>query len=588
MENKQHDSLPEFDAKYIDQLFSTNNPVKKKATPKAAEPEKPKPSAPKTPKKPKPSTPKAPEKPIEPADTAVSAPGTRPINRVVILIAAVCLLVGFFLGRLTLPTPKPGLPTQPSPDGISTYPNNPDIAVDYASMSTEQLVNIAVRISELSSYGSPVSSTTLPSEVYRNLRLEHPVLAELEQRPDAITELHSKATTSAVSTEIYAANALASYYSRNQTDGPDIDPGISVTPAAACQWIQSEDEYVTIYEFTEAPKVTYRQVPGLLGSESRTQFDFDGAVFLLEGQETFSKGQPNFWFCVELKDNAYAVLSEYPQPRIARQDLLLGPNNDSWTSIRRYENGWFVYGYTSKAAELSFSFKPSNKVSLHGVTMTAFPDWESITTRVVAETALKCELFLVDLDALNPDRNITEYPLIVELLSREDGITQLLRLSAGRGITQLPYMFQHLMSEKEKEAMQILSAGAGYIDAVPLSGAPLVENEDGIVVDFLSGYYVRKTPIDLRSIPLSEMNCWIYVPLSNGGQLLWQSGWTLDAKLPNDDPIGVWDLYDSSNNQLTGWIVSGKLTEPETIWLQLTKAGPLLEKLDVKPVLLES
>ena len=52
MENKQHDSLPEFDAKYIDQLFSANNPVKKKATPKAAAPEKPKPSAPKTPKKP--------------------------------------------------------------------------------------------------------------------------------------------------------------------------------------------------------------------------------------------------------------------------------------------------------------------------------------------------------------------------------------------------------------------------------------------------------------------------------------------------------------------------------------------------------
>lgn len=583
MENKQHDSLPEFDAKYIDQLFSANNPVKKKATPKAAEPEKPKPSAPKTQKKPKPSTPKAPEKPKEPADTAVSAPGTRPANRVVILIAAVCLLVGFFLGRISLPAAEPAPNTKPSGNIATGNHSSNDIATDYASMSTQELIRRAVQIPDLSGYGNPFVNTVLTMDSYASLKLNFPVLEELERRPGALTELNSFSNAATVMAEKYAADALIDYYSTYLVMNTD-----PVTPAAACQWIQSDDDYVTVYEFTEAPTVTYRQVIGNLVSGTCTQFDFDGAFFQVEGQENFAKGQPNFWFCVELKDNAYAVLSEYPQPRIARQDLLLGPNNDSWTSIRRYENGWFVYGYTSKAAELSFFFKPSNNVSLHCVTMTAFPDGESITSRVVAETALKCELFLVDLDALNPGRNITEYPLIVELLSREDGITQLLRLSAGRGITQLPYMFQHLMSEKEKEAMQILSAGAGYIDAVPLSGAPLVETEDGIVVDFLSGYYVRKTPIDLWSIPLSEMNCWIYVPLSNGGQLLWQSGWTLDAKLPNDDPIGVWDLYDSSNNQLTGWIVSGKLTEPETIWLQLTKAGPLLEKLDVKPVLLES
>lgn len=575
MGNPRRDPLPDFDTSYIDQLLSASNPSVKKETPRQpAAPTTPKPAKPVTPAKPvKPAEPTEPEEPFFPEENK------RPVIYLLLLTAVVCLLAGFFLGRWTVKA-------NPDPDGTLGIYNSggtdPGIAEDYTAMSTEQLVNIAVRISELSSYGSPVASTTLPLDVYRNLRLENPVLTELEQRPDAITELQAFTSRVSLAQHRFAANALISYYSRYQSDGPDIDPGISVTPAAACQWVQSEDEYVTIYEFTEAPNVTYGQVAGLLGSESRTQFDFGGAVFLLDGQEIFSKGQPNFWFCVELKDNAYAVLSEYPQPQIAKKELLLGPNDGSWTSIRRYENGWFVYGYTAKATELSFFFQPSDDDGLHCVTMTAFPDWELITTRSVAETALTCELFLIDLESLNPDRNIAEYPLMVDLLSRENGITYLLQFAAGEGSSKLFSMpaLRNQMTDAELAALEVLTGQTNYMNAFIHQTPLLMETPNGIQPSNPADYHVKSIPLSLQNIPLSEMNCWIYVALSSGAQTLYQSSWDLEAKLPPGHTVGVWKLYDS-NNQLTGWIVSGKLTESDMIWLRLVNGNTLLQKKDV-------
>ena len=574
MENKQHDSLPEFDAKYIDQLFSANNPVKKKATPKAAAPEKPKPSAPKTPKKPKPSTPKAPEKTIESAETADPVSGTRPANRVVVLIAAVCLLVGFFLGRLTQPTPQPGLPTQPSPDGISTYPNNPDIAVDYASMSTEQLVSIAVRISELSSYGSPVSSTTLPSEVYRNLRLEHPVLAELEQRPDAITELHSKATTSAVSTEIYAANALASYYTlldnlpSTAADGP---------------WKVAEDEYVTIYEYTEAPKVSFTSTD----QNNCTIFEFDGDSYLLTGNDLMSsnQGEPNFWFRIERQPDFISIPQGQSRPSLSISNLD-GSNSTSgtWAKIQHYDKGWFVYGHAKKPIHVSFDFATSAAAASyqHYVTLTAFPDWELGITQTVAETILKCKELIGDLATYNPDYDLAGYPLIRELLSREDGLTYLLRAAAGERASQLVNMpvFRDRMTDTELVALKILSGQSDYIHAFRSETPLLTETPTGIRVNSIYGERVGSTPSSLKNIPLSEMNCWIHVSLNEGALPLWQRNWVLEAKTSPGHTIGVWELYDSYN-QLTGWIVSGKLTESDMVWLRLLKGSAVLAKADV-------
>jgi hypothetical protein len=426
----------------------------------------------------------------------------------------------------------------------------------------------------------------LPPEVYRNLRLEHPVLAELEQRPDAISELQAFTSRLSLAKHLFAAKALISYYNKYPSGGPNIDPGISVTPA--CQWLVSEDDLVAIYEYTESPDITFNYSTG--GSSAWTELDFGGAVYLMEGHETWSQGEPNFWFRVELKDNVQDILSRNPQPRLGVKNLSAGTNNGPWTKIRRYEGGWFVYGYTSKATELSFSFSPDKADDgLHVVTMTAFPNWESIATRVVAETVLLCEDLVCALESNNLEQDIARYPLIRELLSREDCITYLLQFAAGEGSSKLFSMpaLRNQMTDAELAALEVLTGQTNYMNAFIHQTPLLTETPNGIQPSNPADYHVSSTPLSLRNIPLSEMNCWIYVSLSSGAQTLYQSSWDLEAKLPPGHTVGVWKLYDS-NNQLTGWIVSGKLTESDMIWLRLVKGNTLLQKTDVDYRLPES
>jgi hypothetical protein len=76
------------------------------------------------------------------------------------------------------------------------------------------------------------------------------------------------------------------------------------------------------------------------------------------------------------------------------------------------------------------------------------------------------------------------------------------------------------------------------------------------------------------------MNCWIHVSLNEGALPLWQRNWVLEAKTSPGHTIGVWELY-NDYNQLTGWIVSGKLTESDMVWLRLLKGSAVLAKADV-------
>ena len=199
MEKDRRDSSPEFDVAYINQLFSSQKADSKPETPSP------------TPNKPEPKPAKEKTKPVY-ASPAKKRPG----KATLLLTAGICLLLGFFLGRLSLPNPEPApgtsTPSQTLGGMDSVTTGNPGIAVDYASMSTQELANIAVKISSLSYFGSPTASSILTPDTYGVLSRINPVLTELEQRPDAVSVLGSLAKPGTEDYVLYAANALIGYY----------------------------------------------------------------------------------------------------------------------------------------------------------------------------------------------------------------------------------------------------------------------------------------------------------------------------------------------------------------------------------------
>ena len=160
----------EIDAAYIDQLLSAPVVPKKEPEPQP-EPE-----------------------PVVSEPPAPAEPAAKPFPKPLLLLIAIALLgVGFLLGWLargdrevqgaastntstTAPTYDFGyIYTEPSTDS--------GIAVDYASMSTKQLTDIAIEIPELISFAGVADYLHLTVQSYETLKSKYPVLGELEQRP---------------------------------------------------------------------------------------------------------------------------------------------------------------------------------------------------------------------------------------------------------------------------------------------------------------------------------------------------------------------------------------------------------------------
>ena len=312
--------------------------------------------------------------------------------------------------------------------------------------------------------------------------------------------------------------------------------------------------------------------------------DFDGTQFLLNsGTGLLHNKAPNFWFRVELKANAEQILEAHPSPRPTYA------SNGSWVEIYRYSNGWFVCGYAEKLTEISFSFDPRPTSStLHQISLVAFPNSIGELTYNLAKNLHEHTSLLVDLFQYNGNRDLSHYPPFAELLSREDAITTLLQLSAkDQSLSHLLYynVFMERMTDAEKAAKDIIINQSGYFTATPLSAPAIVETDNGRVMNGFEGCHVSNVPSNLQNIPLSSMNCWIYVPLTEGGQILRQAGWKLEA-YAGSTKLGAWILYDSSTNRQVGWIVSGTVPDDSAVWLKLTQSSATLEKTEVIPILL--
>lgn len=578
MENDRRDPLPEFDPAYIDQLLSAGNPVIKKEPQQPAAAEE--------------TVPAQPEAPVrEP-----SATPQKTSLRLALLIAVICLLAGFLLGRLTAPKPQPE-PADPTrttstvpPDSILTLPNGSGFIPNYAAMSTKQLTDIAIQIPELKVFGNPAVSMQLTPAIYEELKAENPVLAELEQRPDAVEQL---TFYNLVSSSLYgnpAATALIEYYMGYL--GFDRYP---FELALDCEWVLQDSELFTVYEYTKAPSFYY--IMDESGSGVTTVLDFDGCSFYLQDAGFLSLESANFWYRVEYIPADFSVS---PAPELS----WYSPASNAQITYSRCDDGWFIYGYVPSQTSLTFTFYPSG--NKQDIVLTISPPPEAVTDPAdLAQSIFDQAVTLQRLSTTNSDKDLATYPIVAALLEQPDGISTLLnliqsnypsmyssvidlRFSYTLSLLKLP-AFQDRMTANEREAFQLLSGDSNvYLDLYDPLVPTVLETAEGLVLKERPDLRVGEKPGILHDIPVSEMDYWIYAPLTEGAMILRQPDWDLYVMTPpgsNNSKLGAWPVY-NTDDQLTGWIISGKRENHYSLRLCLDQGDTELasQSLDIQPL----
>lgn len=544
MESNEH-KQPVIDIDYIDKLLSTYSPKTEESVPPAEAPVEVAPAA---------------EAPVPPAEAPVSeeAVSEKKTGKQPLLILAVIALlgVGFLLGWLVKPVSKDSEePTKStSPAGTTDAPlAEPGIAVDYASMSTQQLISIAVRIDGLSRYGRFTSSsilTFLTADIYEAMRQENPVLIELETRPDAAQQLQLFALASSSLDTAQAAIALLGYFVNIL--GFEIELFQS-TPD--CEWVCHSDTYATVYEYTEAPTVYPANIESEFYSGPAAVFSFDEQDFLLHGQQGSTEGNsPNFWFRVEVSDPAILDANPDPTPELTKN------TDGAWVTVQKYgENeGWFVYGYAPPPAEVIFSLLVSDEALPVSIPLSVAPLPETeLYTPELAQllTDSAYAYHILNITQHNADRDMAAYPLLAELLSRDDGISCLLSIA-------------------QETRFSVFSWGNPFGNVMELLALPCIQEQmtnaqqQAVALLLEQGYFYAACTSD------SNMDFLIYVSLTPGAQELWQRNWTLEAEFSGNG--GTLDVRESGA-QLTGWVISGKAADETPILLRLKQGSITLE-----------
>jgi hypothetical protein len=145
------------------------------------------------------------------------------------------------------------------------------------------------------------------------------------------------------------------------------------------------------------------------------------------------------------------------------------------------------------------------------------------------------------------------------------------------------------MTANESEAFQLLSGDSNvYLDLYDPLVPTVLETAEGLVLKERPDLRVGKKPENLSDIPVSEMDYWVYAPLTEGAMILRQPDWDLYVMTPpgsNNSKLGAWPVY-NTDNQLKGWIISGKRENHYSLHLRLVQGDTELasQTLDIQPL----
>ena len=358
-------------------------------------------------------------------------------------------------------------------------------------------------------------------------------------------------------------------------------PVVEVVPA--CEWVLQDSELFTVYEYTKAPSVYFMMDEG--GSGVTTVFDFDGCEFYLRGNMDAPADNANFWYRMELTPeglgNGFASSVPDPAPALT----WISPSSSAWVTWQKSDQGWFIYGYTPSKADLTFTVYPSGNARTIQLTVSPVP--ASGEPADIAQNIFDQAVMLQRLSTTNSDKDLATYPIVAALLEQPDGISTLLnliqsnypsmyssvidlRFSYTLSLLKLP-VFQDRMTANESEAFQLLSGDSNvYLDLYDPLVPTVLETAEGLVLKERPDLWIGEKPENLSDIPVSEMDYWIYAPLTEGAMLLRQPDWDLDVTTPpgSNSVFGAWPVY-NTDDQLTGWIISGNQSNLRSLLLSL-------------------
>jgi hypothetical protein len=327
------------------------------------------------------------------------------------------------------------------------------------------------------------------------------------------------------------------------------------------------------------------------GSGVTTVFNFDGCEFYLRGNMDAPADNANFWYRMELKPDGFGFASvPDPEPELT----WISPSSSAWVTWQKSDQSCFVYGYTPAKADLTFTVYPSGHARTVQLTVSPVP--ASVEPAVLAQCVLDQALTLQVLSSINPEKDLATYPIVEAVLAQPGGISALLNLAQtanawidvpsnlGFRINVLiPLLtmptFSDRMTTIESQALQLLRGDSNvYLDLYDPLVPTVLETPDGIILKERPDLWVGEKPGILHDIPVSEMDYWIYAPLTEGAMILRQPDWDLYVMTPpgsNNSKLGAWPVY-NTDDQLTGWIISGKRENHRSLRLCLDQGNTFL------------
>lgn len=471
--------------------------------------------------------------------------------------------IGFYVPENPTREPIPPNTIPPNTIPLGTLPPGPTpggnfgLMDDFASMSTMELISEVLMIQPCLNVGA--NNKNITKDQYEGWKRVYPVFEELERREDAIYLLGLSASIQSNQDAALACYALQTYYQKTQN--------LEAVPGEVL--IGATDK-LKVYEQTQKMTLSYTLPSDFSSIFFPAFYAGDREFVLTDYNAQIDPEKVNFYVRIVATD-ASNIISPL-EVLVNGVPLEQYGDGENWIRSVRCMNtvdGIFLFGHISEQVELDIMAWFAGKESGSGTIVNAapvlegFPHTEDLARYICAEMT----------HWQISDDELQTQPNFVRLQEQSNCIETLYRLATS---TSFPYRnmayklltrtdLHSKMTDAEKQKFaQLLSGLTNQDYFIPSSMtnrptlAPAGTQEDPFA------YYVHMTQKELDHLQLEQYDCFVKVALLPAGKVVYEKSWSLVAALVRGSDASwaeciVWETYDATGENLTGWIIAAKL-----------------------------